>query len=84
MDVDSGLNGEVKYDIFSTDTDVLGTFQIGISSGIITTKALLDADVGPTEYSFNIRAQDSATSVRSAIVQVTISIVGLNEDIPVI
>ena len=55
-----------------------------MTSGIITTILLLDADVDPTEYSFQIRAQDSSSaSVRSTLVQVTISIIGLNEAIPV-
>ena len=54
------------------------------SSGILTTLLALDADVGPTEYTFTIIAEDSSILALSSSVPVTISVVPQIEDIPVL
>ncbi|KAI6657151.1 Cadherin EGF LAG seven-pass G-type receptor 3-like [Oopsacas minuta] len=82
VDIDSGTNGEIKYFIDSVDADVTDTFEMADNSGILTTKELLDADSATTQYSFRIRAEDSATLVKSSFVSVFIIVLGQNEDIP--
>ena len=53
------------------------------STGILTTSDTLDADTPPTQYVFNISAEDSSSSPHTTLVSVTITIIGINEDTPV-
>ena len=54
------------------------------TSGILTTLLALDADVGPTEYTFTIIAEDSSIMVLSSSVPVTITVVPQIEVPPVL
>ena len=71
------------YDISSTDSEVLSTFELTRSTGILTTIDTLDADSPPIQYVFNISAEDSSSSPHTTLVSVTISITGINDNTPV-
>ena len=71
------------YAISSTDSNVLSTFELSRSTGILTTIDTLDADLPPSQYVFDISAEDSSLSPLTTLVSVMISITGVNEDTPV-
>ncbi|KAI6657178.1 protocadherin Fat 4-like [Oopsacas minuta] len=83
IDLDSGTNALLSYEIASNNSAILSTFELARSTGILRTIATLDADSPPTQYTFNISASDSSSTPSDSLVSITISILGENEDIPV-
>ena len=82
-DLDSGTNADLSYEIDSTNTSVLTTFELSRSTGILKTIATLDADLPPFQYVFNISAFDSSAAPLTSLVLVTINIFPDNEFTPV-
>ncbi|XP_053399963.1 cadherin-related tumor suppressor-like [Mercenaria mercenaria] len=81
-DVDTGLNGEVSYDII--DGDIEGQFRIDSKTGIIYTTALLDRETTPS-YSLVVMATDMAETVserRTATAEVLLTLLDVNDYSP--
>uniref|UniRef100_A0A8C1VEA0 Cadherin domain-containing protein n=1 Tax=Cyprinus carpio TaxID=7962 RepID=A0A8C1VEA0_CYPCA len=87
-DKDSGLNGEIVYDIVSgntNDTPRGGHFRIDPTSGVIITNKEIDREFSNL-FELTIKATDQAVPVefrRFALKNVTIWVTDQNDNIPV-
>ena len=69
VDLDAGANGNVIYSFASAD---FGKFSIDSSSGLVTTKAVLQKDQG-SSYTLTVKAKDQFSSqMDTATVQVSV------------
>ncbi|XP_014774158.1 protocadherin-9 [Octopus bimaculoides] len=82
VDKDSGQNGEVKYKLNrKTSLRIREIFEVKESSGTVILKGSLGKR---HQYSFDVIAYDQGSRRRSASVTVTINIVDVNDNSPVI
>ncbi|CAI9731607.1 protocadherin-11 X-linked [Octopus vulgaris] len=82
VDKDSGENGEVKYKLsHKTSLSIREIFEVKESSGTVILKGSLGEKY---QYSFDVIAYDQGSRRRSASVTVTINIVDINDNSPVI
>jgi hypothetical protein len=80
-DADAGANGEVQYSIHP---DNATRFRVDRQSGVLTTTGPpLDYESDPEELLVIIRARDSGTPSLSSTAQVRITLLDINEFLPV-
>lgn len=80
-DDDVGPNGNVTYKIDSTSQDILDTFNITASTGILFTKVKLDREVKST-YDIPIIASDHGVPPRSSRTLVQLRVLDENDNHP--
>ncbi|XP_077866259.1 LOW QUALITY PROTEIN: protocadherin Fat 4-like [Saccoglossus kowalevskii] len=78
-DVDSGVNGDIKYTISPND----GVFTVGLTSGVINVGAALDLET-TSSYTYTVIATDQGTGSLTGSSSVTIEITGYNDESPVL
>jgi protocadherin Fat 4 len=77
-DIDSGLNGVIRYSIVSGITN----FQINSKSGVITTLSYFDREI-ISSYSITVQATDQGSPSQSSTATVLIAILDENDNEPV-
>lgn len=83
-DPDQGSNGEVRYDFAEgSPEEVKGKFQIDPISGAVTLKSLVDFE-SARSYELNIQAYDMGLNSIPSTCKVTIEVVDVNDNAPVI
>ncbi|CAO2612757.1 DCHS2, partial [Lemmus lemmus] len=80
QDPDAEMNGEVSYSILSGNEDML--FILDGSSGLLRTACPLDYEV-KTQHMLTLVAQDGGTPALSASQTLTITVLDVNDEIPV-
>ena len=80
-DADIGQNAAVRYNIESTWPQ--NVFKMNETSGLITTKAILDREVHPL-YKINISAMDDGNVKLITYVLVTVTVLDINDHVPII
>ncbi|XP_060102606.1 protocadherin-23 [Heteronotia binoei] len=78
-DPDSGINGELKYSIFSGNTNE--AFLIDSAQGIISANIVLDRE-GISSYRLVLQAADGGAPRLSATSTIEIQVVDVNDNVP--
>eukprot|EP00118_Oscarella_pearsei_P019174 m.202185 g.202185 ORF g.202185 m.202185 type:complete len:4095 (+) comp39606_c0_seq6:120-12404(+) len=78
-DLDSGVNGELRYDLFSGE---MSNFVVNASSGEISTRANFDREA-KADYTFTVRVTDNGRPQKSATTTVKIQVTDVNDNDPV-
>ncbi|XP_042275787.1 protocadherin alpha-8-like [Thunnus albacares] len=82
-DLDEGLNGEVSYSFGNVNNKVRELFDVNPSTGEITVKGQLDYEVDDS-YEIDIQASDSGAVPFRTEKSVTVNIMDVNDNAPVI
>ena len=61
----------------------MNTFDLNATTGILKTISTLDVDSQSNFFTFQISASDTSSSPRTVLVDVMITVLAENEDIPV-
>ena len=83
-DPDEGNNGRVSFQIHVSNSSSDFPFALNSTSGELYVNGRLDADKEPTTYQCTITAKDKGTQPKSAMVMVTITVTGVNDNPPII
>ena len=82
-DLDSGVNGELRYDLIDGGSGDANRFVVNASSGEIRTRLAFDRET-KADYTFSVRATDNGQpSAKSATASVKIQVTDVNDNDPV-
>ena len=83
-DPDEGNNGRVLFQMHVSNSSSDFPFALNSTSGELYVSGHLDADKEPTTYQCTITAIDKGTQPKSAMVMITITVTGVNDNPPII